>query len=72
MGDIITIEGLNILLEKEKKGEPLPEGWELDVAKYISMKEKAMNKWMEEYFDACDDYNSAVEKEKVLHGFGKD
>ena len=72
MSNIITIKGINMLLEKKKKKEPLPEGWKLDVANYVLMKERAMNQWMKEYFDACDDYNFAVEKEKMLHGFGKD
>ena len=72
MSKLITAEGMKILIEKKKKGEKLPEGWEIDVAKYVSMKEKAMNSWMKYYFDSCDAYDSAVKKEKELHGFGKD
>lgn len=72
MAGIITSEGLNKLIEMKKKGEKLPETWKIDVANYIRMKEKIMNKWMEDYFRTTEDYNSAVKKEKILHGFGKD
>jgi len=71
MSNIITSEGVDALLEMKKNNKPLPKGWKSDVAAYVRMKENTMNKWMEEYFDACDEYKEAVNKEKLLYGFGK-
>ena len=30
----ITAEGVNMLLQKKRRGEPLPEGWQESVRKY--------------------------------------
>lgn len=66
---LLTSEGLMMLIKMKKKGEKLPEFWKEDVARYVTNKQKIMEKWMEEYNDACEEYNNALRMEKKLHGF---
>jgi len=67
MGTILTMKGIDELVKKKKKGEPLPDGWRTDLVKTISMKERLILKWLDEYQEAIDQLKEIKQKAEFLY-----